>query len=82
LCINIGKMGIERAVQLLIESAQFSEMQACGLNAREATERLSQIKRIETHILELDLRPLGLKVMIPQKGVMHIAGMIPNEGDR
>jgi len=82
LCINIGKMGIERAVQLVIETTQFSEMQACGIHAREAIERLSQIKRIETHILELDLRPLGLKVTIPQKGVMHIAGMIRNELDR
>lgn len=82
LCINIGKMGTERAAQLVIETAQFSEMQACGIKAREAIERLAQIKRIETYILELDLRPLGLKVTIPQKGVMHIAGMIPNEQDR
>ncbi len=82
LCINPGKMGTDRAVQLVIETAQFTEMQACSLNAREAIERISQIKRIETYILELDLRPLGLKVTIPQKGVMHIAGMIPNEQDR
>lgn len=82
LCINPGKMGTDRAVQLIMETAQFSEMQACSINAREAIERISQIKRIETYILELDLGPLGLKVTIPQKGVMHIAGMIRNKEDR
>jgi cytidylate kinase len=82
LCINPGKMGTDRAVQLVIETAQFTEMQACSINALEAIERISQIKRIETYILELDLRPLGLKVTIPKKGVMHIAGMIRNKEDR
>jgi CMP/dCMP kinase len=82
LCINPGKMGTERAVQLVIEAAQYSEMQACGIHAREAIERLSQIKRIETYLLELDLRPLGLKVTIPKKGAMHIAGIIHNPEDR
>lgn len=82
LCINPGKMGTDRAIQLIIETAQFTEMQACSINAREAIERISQMKRIETYILELDLRPLGLKVTIPQKGVMHIAGLIRNKEDR
>lgn len=82
LCINPGKMGTERAVQLVIETAQYPEMQACGIHAREAIEHLSQIKRVETYLLELDLRPLGLKVTIPQKGVVHIAGIIRNEEDR
>jgi len=82
LCINPGKMGIERAVQLVIETAQYPEMQACSINAREAIERLSQIKRIETYLLELDLRPLGLKVTIPKKGLMRIAGIIHDPEDR
>jgi cytidylate kinase len=82
LCINPGKMGIDRSVELVIEAAQYPEMQACSINAREALERLSQIKRIETYLLELDLRPLGLRVTIPQKGVMHIDGIIREPGDR
>lgn len=82
LCINPGKMGTERAVQLVVETARFSEMQTCSLNAREAIERRAQIKRIETYLLELDLRPLGLKVTIPRKGVMHIDGIIQNPADR
>jgi cytidylate kinase len=81
-CINPGKMGTERAVQLVIETAHYPEMEACSINAREVIERLSQTKRIETYLLELDLRPLGLKVTIPKKGVMHIAGIIHNEKDR
>jgi hypothetical protein len=76
------RAGADRDVQLIMETAQFPEMQACSLNAREAIERISQLKRIETCILELDLRPLGLKVTVPRKGVMHIAGMIPNGQDR
>ena len=82
LCINPGKMGIDRSVQLVIETAQYPEMQACSLNARDALERISQIKRIETYLLELDLRPLGLKVTIPHKGIMHIDGIIKDPSDR
>jgi CMP/dCMP kinase len=82
ICINPGKMGIDRSVQLVIETAQYPEMQACSLNAQDALERLSQIKRIETYLLELDLRPLGLKVTIPYKGIMHIEGVIKDASDR
>jgi hypothetical protein len=57
-------------------------MQACGIHACEAIERLSQIKRIETYLLKIDLRPLGPDVTIPKIGVMHIAGIIRNEEDR
>lgn len=82
LCINTGKIGIDNAVQLVIETAQYPEMTACNIRAIETIEQLSQIKRIETYLLELDLRPLGLKVTIPEKGVMHIAGIIHNPEDR
>lgn len=78
---GIGCGALEVAKKVM-EAAQFSEMQACSTNALEAIERISQIKRIEDYNLELDLRPLGLKVTAPRKGVMHIAGMIPNEQDR
>lgn len=82
ICINPGKMGVDRSAQLVIETAQYPEMQACSLNARDALERISQIKRIETYLLELDLRPLGLKVTVPYKGIMHIEGIIKNPSDR
>lgn len=82
LCINTGKIGIDNAVQLVIETAQYPEMTACNIRAIETIEQLSQIKRIETYLLELDLRPLGLKVTVPEKGVMHIAGIIHNPEDR
>jgi cytidylate kinase len=82
LCINPGKMGIDRSVELVIETAQYPEMQACNLNAKDALERISQIKRLETYLIELDMRPLGLKVTIPKKGIMHIEGVIKDPGDR
>jgi len=79
LCVNPGKIGIERASQTIVETARYSELKACNIYALEAIERLSQTKRIEAALLELDLRPMGVRVEIPQKGVVHISGFLYNQ---
>jgi CMP/dCMP kinase len=82
LCVNPGKIGIERASQTIVEAARYSELKACNIYAIEALERLSQTKRIEAALLELDLLPVGGKVEIPEKGVVHISGILHNQEDK
>ncbi|MBI5580030.1 MAG: BON domain-containing protein, partial [Deltaproteobacteria bacterium] len=81
-CVNPGKIGIERAAQTIVETARYSELKACNIYALEAIERLSQTKRIEAALLELDFRATGVRVEIPQKGVVHISGILDNQEDK
>jgi cytidylate kinase len=75
LCINPDKVGAERAAHLIMDLARSPELKACSSYALEALERLSQTKRIEAALREMDLRPAGLRVEMPEKGVVHISGV-------
>jgi len=82
LCVNPGKIGIERASQTIVETAGYPELKACNIYALDAIERLSLTKRIEASLSELDLKPLGLMVEVPEKGVVHISGILLNHEDK
>ena len=82
LCVNPGKIGIDRASQTIVDTAGYPELKACNIYALEAIERLSLAKRIEASLSELDLKPLGLGVEVPEKGVVHISGIIYNHEDK
>jgi cytidylate kinase len=82
LCVNLDKIGVERAAQLVFDIARSPELKACSIYARDALERLSQTKRIEASLLEMDLRHAGLKVEMPEKGVAQISGVLYNHEDK
>jgi osmotically-inducible protein OsmY len=50
--------------------------------ALDALERLSQTKRIEASLMEMDLRHSGLRVEMPEKGVATISGVLFNHEDK
>jgi cytidylate kinase len=82
LCVNPDKIGAERAARLIHEMARSPEVKACSIYALDALERLSQTKRIEASLLEMDLRHAGLRVEIPEKGVAQISGVLYNHEDK
>jgi hypothetical protein len=82
LCVNPGKIGIERASQTIVETAGYPELNECNIYALDAIERLSQTKRIEASLSELDLKPLGLVVEVPEKGVVQISEILLNHEDK
>ena len=82
LCVNPDKIGLERAAQLIFDTARSPELKACSIYARDALERLSQTKRIEALLLEMDLRHAGLKVEMPEKGVAQISGVLYKYEDK
>ena len=82
LCINPDKIGSERAAQLIMEMARSSELKSCSIYALDALERLSQTKRIEATLMEMDLRHSGLRVEMREKGVAHITGVLYNHMDK
>lgn len=82
LCISPDKIGSDRAAQFIMEMARSSALKSCSVYALDALERLSQAKRIEASLMELDLRHAGLRVEMPEKGVAHITGVLYNHEDK
>jgi len=82
LCINPDKIGAKRAAQLIIETVRSPELKACSSYAIEALERLSQTKRIEAYLRKMGMRPAGLRVDMPEKGVVHISGVLFKHEDK
>ncbi len=81
LCINPGKIGIERASQTIVETARYPELKACNIYALDAIDRLSLTKRIEAALLEAGLLPMGTMVEIPEKGIVRISGVLDSRED-
>jgi osmotically-inducible protein OsmY len=50
--------------------------------ALDALERLSQTKRIEATLIEMDLRHASLRVEMPEKGVAQISGVLYKHEDK
>ena len=82
LCVNPDKIGMERAAQLVSDMARSPGLKACSIYALDALERLSQTKRIEASLLEMDLRHAGLRVEMPEKGVAQISGVLYKHEDK
>jgi cytidylate kinase len=82
LSINPSKLGTQRAAQLILDTARSPELKACSIYALDALVRLSQTKRIEASLMEMDLRYAGLKVEMPEKGVAHISGVLYQHEDK
>jgi cytidylate kinase len=82
LCINPDKAGPERAAQLIMEMARSPELKSCSIHALDALERLSQTKRIQASLMEMDIRHSGLRVEMPEKGVANISGVLFNHEDK
>jgi hypothetical protein len=82
LCINPEKIGITRAAETITLVAQYPELRKCSIYAVEALDRFSLAKRVRVHLIERGVRPLGLNVEVPAKGVVHVTGIIHQADDK
>jgi hypothetical protein len=82
LYVNPDKIGSDKAAQLIMEMARSPELESCSKYALDALGRMSQTKRIEAKLMEMDLRHSGLRVEMPEKGVAHITGVLFNHADK
>jgi len=82
LYVNPDKIGSDKAAQLIMEMARSPELESCSIYALDALGRMSQTKRIEATLMEMDLRHSGLRVEMPEKGVAHITGVLYNHADK
>jgi cytidylate kinase len=82
LYVNPDKVGSDKAAQLIMEMARSPELESCSMYALDALSRMSQTKRIEATLMEMDLRHSALRVEMPEKGVAHITGAVYSYEDK
>lgn len=82
LYVNPDKIGSDKAAQLIMQMARSPELDSCSVYTLDALGRMSQTKRIEAALMEMDLRHSALKVETPVKGFAHITGVLYNHEDK
>jgi hypothetical protein len=82
LYVNPDKVGSDKVAQLIMEMARSPELKSCSMYALDALSRMSQTKRIEATLMEMDLRHSALRVEMPEKGVAHITGAVYSYEDK
>lgn len=76
LVINTHKMGIEAAVDLVVNLAKNRHIQECSLAALESMGKLSTLKKVEAAIIKANINPQELDIEVPEKGVVKLTGLI------
>jgi cytidylate kinase len=82
LVINTEKMAADGAANLIIAAAHSEEIQACGLTALEAMDRLSLTKKIEATLLKHNISLVHYHIEVPEKGLAQIRGFTYSEEEK
>ena len=76
LVINTHKMGIEAAVDMVVNLAKNRHIQECSLAALESMGKLSTLKKVEAAIIKANINPQELDIEVPETGVVKLTGLI------
>jgi len=76
LVINIDKLGIDAAAEMIVNLAQTESIQQCSLTALESMEKLSLLKKVEAAVMKDNINPQELQIDVPEPGVVRLTGLI------
>jgi len=76
LMINVDKLGVTAAVEMIVNLAETEHIQQCSLNALESMEKLSLLKRVEAAVIKDNINPQELHIEVPQPGLVKLTGLI------
>lgn len=77
LTVNPGKLGIEGAAEVIVNSLRLQAIQECSLQSLDTMERLTLVKRVEAAVLKSSAGSYGFSsIEVPVKGVVEITGMV------
>jgi cytidylate kinase len=76
LVINVEKMGVDAAAEMIVHLAHTDAIAECSLNALEAMERLSLLKRVEAAVIKANINLQELNIEVPTPGVVRLTGLI------
>jgi cytidylate kinase len=76
LVINVDKLGIDVAAEMIVNLAQAETIKECSLAALESMEKLSLLKKVEAAVMRDNINPQELQIDVPQRGVVKLTGLI------
>lgn len=76
LVINVDKLGIDTAADMIVDLAQTESIMECSLTALESMEKLSLLKKVEAAVMKDNINPQELQIEVPQPGVVRLTGLI------
>lgn len=76
LVVNVDKLGIDAAAEMIVNLAQTEHIQECSLSALDSMEKLSLLKRVETAVFKDNINPQELAIEVPEAGVVKLVGVI------
>ena len=76
LVINVDKLGINAAADMIVHLAETEYVQECTLGALDSMEMLSLLKREEAAVLKDNINPQELHIEVPETGVVKLTGLI------
>ena len=76
LVINVDKLGIDAAAEMIVNLAQAESIQECSLTALESMEKLSLLKKVEAAVMKDNINPQELQIDVPEPGVVRLTGLI------
>jgi len=76
LVINIEKLSIDAAAEMIINLAKTESIQQCSLTALESMEKLSLLRRVEAAVMKDNINPQELVIEVPEPGVVRLSGLI------
>ena len=76
LVINVDKLGIDTAAEMIVNLAQAETIRECSLAALESMEKLSLLKKVEAAVMRDNINPQELQIDVPQPGVVKLTGLI------
>jgi cytidylate kinase len=76
LVINVDKLGIDAAAEMIVNLAKAESIQQCSLTALESMEKLSLLKKVEAAVMKDNINPQELQIEVPEPGVVRLTGLI------
>ena len=76
LVINVDKLGIDAAAEIIVNVADTEHIKQCSLTALESMEKLSLLKKVEAAVMKDNINPQELHIDVPELGVVRLTGLI------
>jgi len=76
LVINVDKLGIDAAAEMIVNLARTESIRECSLSALESMEKLSLLKKVEAAVMQDNINPQELLIEVPEPGVVKLTGLI------
>ena len=76
LVINVDKLGIDAAAEMVVHLAEAEHIRECSLSAMDSMAKLSLLKRVEVAVMKDNINTYELHIEVTEPGVVKLTGII------